>query len=48
MEADDDERNTGQEENNDMQFEEDSRPSGPRGAGGADDPNAMIGLCSPV
>ena len=44
MEADDDERNTGQEENNDMQFEEDSRPSGPGGAGGADDPDAIIGL----
>ena len=44
MDADDVEHNTGQEENKDMQFEEDSRPSGPGGAGGADDPDAMIGL----
>ena len=41
MDADDVEHNTGQKENNDMQLEEDSRPSGP---GGADDPDAMIGL----
>ena len=27
-----------------MQFEEDSRLSGPGGAGGADDPDATIGL----
>ena len=44
MDADDGEHNAGQEENNDMQFEEDSRPSGPGGAGGEDDPDAMIGL----
>ena len=44
MDADDVGHNTGQEQNNDMQFEEDSRPSGPGGAGGADDPDAMIGL----
>ena len=44
MDADDDDHNSDQEENNDMQFEEDSRPRGPGGAGGADDSDAMIGL----
>ena len=41
MDADDVGRNTGKEENNDMQFEEDSRPSGP---GGAEHQDSMIGL----
>ena len=44
MDDDDDDHISDQEENNDMQFEDDSRPSGPGGAGGADDSDAMISV----